>query len=713
MLQNKLKEKRNHQLINSHNLCINKAKGLHKSFLNQSNKLTNFKSENWTPRKLSSMYRVNYEVVNSTQPERVSKELDTNRNKNIKIFQEISYKNLENERGKRTTNISLVESSSNHSSTSQNLKQVDKQKHSSFQNSTNQSPNKKIHTIESKNKKKLCDYQQDKRSQVPTSNLVIVMNEKHGKQENSFSKYLKSDKILNNKKSANNEYEKVKKEKADQKLAIDVKQNTFTIDSETNIYSGKVNDTNEHANDGKDQKLKALQNMPIKKFIVYNKEETKYKLSEFEEEKKLQFSEEIPANIQTLVSEKTQNKTTTKIASESYRIGKILGKGAFGKVNLAIHKESGELVAIKSINKSYLSDNASKNKVMQEVTILKMIKHKNIIWLKETFETDTHIIFVMELWSGGDLLNYVRKRRKLNENTAKVVFKQILEGLHHCHKNNVLHRDIKLDNILLDSKGEVKLGDFGVSKIVSENEIITDQWGTPAYIAPEILLDMGYKGYGIDVWSAGVVLYAMWYGTVPFKAHNMNDLHSSIINAKYSIKDTISEKAIDLIKHILEPDPNLRYTIPQILSHSWFEDMNENIELFNDQEKEKILKEFTFNNTARFNRNHDNLDISKDEVHHTSTTDSFIEYHLSTQNSMVRNHSTKSIILAPFNSTITEIAEETKKLIRENMQDRKCIKFSAKWKDVNKQYEMNNNWELDNGVYNKFVLEEEKQEKED
>lgn len=171
----------------------------------------------------------------------------------------------------------------------------------------------------------------------------------------------------------------------------------------------------------------------------------------------------------------------------------------------------------------------------------------------------------------------------------------------------------------------------------------------------------------------------------------MSDLHESIIKAKYSLKDTISEKAIDLIKHILEPDPNQRFTIPQILNHSWFEDMNENIELFNDQEKEKILKEFTFNNTARYNRNNENCESDNDERHHTSTTDSFIEYHLSTQNSMVRNHSTKSIILAPFNSTITEIAEETKKVIRENMVDRKCIKFSAKCKDVNKQYEMNNN----------------------
>ena len=210
---------------------------------------------------------------------------------------------------------------------------------------------------------------------------------------------------------------------------------------------------------------------------------------------------------------------------------------------------------MKSINKQYLADTSSKNKVMQEVSILKMINHENIMCVRETLETDKHIIFVLELCPGGDLLNYVRKRRKLSENTAKVIFKQILDALKYLHNKNVLHRDIKLDNILLDSKGRVKLGDFGVSKIVKDGEIIYDQCGTPAYIAPEILLDQGYSGSGIDIWSAGVVLYAMLYGTVPFKAHNMKDLHSSIITAKFSLRDTISEDAIDLIKHILEPDP--------------------------------------------------------------------------------------------------------------------------------------------------------------
>jgi serine/threonine protein kinase len=119
-------------------------------------------------------------------------------------------------------------------------------------------------------------------------------------------------------------------------------------------------------------------------------------------------------------------------------------------VNLAIHKLSEEFVAIKSINKEFLEDEKSKKKVMQEVSILKRTRHHNIVRLYETFESKKHILLVMENCAGGDLLNYVRKRRRLNEDLAKYVFRQMIDGLRYCHSKNILHRDIKLDNILLD-----------------------------------------------------------------------------------------------------------------------------------------------------------------------------------------------------------------------------------------------------------------------
>jgi tRNA A-37 threonylcarbamoyl transferase component Bud32 len=186
-----------------------------------------------------------------------------------------------------------------------------------------------------------------------------------------------------------------------------------------------------------------------------------------------------------------------------YRIGKLLGKGAFGRVNLGMHKLSGKYVAIKSLNKKYIADDDSHKKVMREVSILKLLRHPNVMRNYETFESQNHILFVTELCTGGDLLNYVRKRRKLKECVAKVAMKQLLDGLYHIHSKSILHRDIKLDNILLTSSGEIKICDFGVSKIMVKGKKIKEQCGTPAYIAPEILRDEGYEGFEVDIWSAG------------------------------------------------------------------------------------------------------------------------------------------------------------------------------------------------------------------
>lgn len=152
----------------------------------------------------------------------------------------------------------------------------------------------------------------------------------------------------------------------------------------------------------------------------------------------------------------------------------MLGRGAFGKVSLGMHKLTRKLIAIKSINKEYLSEEKQKNKVMHEVSILLKMRHQSVVKLFETFETSRHILLVMELCAGGDLLNYVRKRKKLSEDCAKVLFKQIIEGLGYIHSKGILHRDIKLDNILLDGKGQVKIADFGVSKIVKKGEVMRE-----------------------------------------------------------------------------------------------------------------------------------------------------------------------------------------------------------------------------------------------
>ena len=252
-----------------------------------------------------------------------------------------------------------------------------------------------------------------------------------------------------------------------------------------------------------------------------------------------------------------------------YKFVKLVGKGAFGKVTLGVHKLTGKKVAIKTIEKSYMKDDFSRKKVLQEVYILKKIQHSNVIRLLEVFESSKHLLIVMEYSDGGDLLKYVKTNGRLNEERARIYFKNIAIGLAHCHCRSVLHRDIKLDNILLDSHGGVKICDFGVSKILKKDQMVKEQCGTPAYIAPEVIGNLGYVGYSVDVWSLGVLLYAMLCGTVPFKAPNMKDLHKVINRGEFSFPCNVSQEAEDLVRSMLMQSPDDRLCIPEILNHPW------------------------------------------------------------------------------------------------------------------------------------------------
>ena len=151
-----------------------------------------------------------------------------------------------------------------------------------------------------------------------------------------------------------------------------------------------------------------------------------------------------------------------------YKFVKLIGKGAFGKVTLGIQKLTGKYVAIKTIDKQYMKDEFSRRKVLQEVYILKKIRHSNIIRLLEVFESPKHFLMVMEYAGGGDLLQFVKRRGRIKESDAKFIFKQIVYGLAHIHCRSVIHRDVKLDNILLDCESGVKICDFGVSKIIKK-----------------------------------------------------------------------------------------------------------------------------------------------------------------------------------------------------------------------------------------------------
>ena len=296
----------------------------------------------------------------------------------------------------------------------------------------------------------------------------------------------------------------------------------------------------------------------------------------------LQEREKLITYIQNYIMKNNELPATTL---DFYKFVKLIGKGAFGKVTLGIHKLTGKNVAIKTIEKSYMKDDFSKRKVFQEVYLLKKIKHSNVIRLLEVFESSKHLLMVMEYAGGGDLLKLIKKRGSLKEGDSKFIFKQIAYGLAHIHCRSVIHRDIKLDNILLDCEKGVKICDFGVSKIIKKGQVIQEQCGTPAYLAPEIILDTGYEGFFVDVWSLGVLLYAMLCGTVPFKAPSLEELHKLILKGEFTFPEHLSKEAHNIVSSMIKLNPAERATIPQVLSHPWLKETNE-MESDTDEEEE-------------------------------------------------------------------------------------------------------------------------------
>ena len=259
--------------------------------------------------------------------------------------------------------------------------------------------------------------------------------------------------------------------------------------------------------------------------------------------------------------------------SSFYMIGKQLGKGAFGKVYLGLHRLTGLKVAIKAIDKSIIQDEKTRRKVFQEVYVMKKVNHPNVIKLLEVFESNRHLMIVLEYAGGGDLLQLVKSRGYLSETEGKHVFSQVIDAVKACHVKNIIHRDVKLDNLLITTDFTcIKLCDFGVGRSVKPGEKIFDQCGTPAYLAPEIVADRGYDPFYVDIWSMGVLLFAILSGTVPFRAKTLPELHKLILRCRYEMPEHISEAARDLIRRMLSPIPHMRISLDDMKTHQWFDD---------------------------------------------------------------------------------------------------------------------------------------------
>jgi len=412
------------------------------------------------------------------------------------------------------------------------------------------------------------------------------------------------------------------------------------------------------------------------------------------------------------------NKNYPKSNINFYLYGRQIGHGAFGQVNLALHIASGRLVAIKIFEKKNLKNTRAKQKITNEIEMLSHFHHPFINQILDHFETDTHIFIVME-YVCGDLLGFMKKRGKLSESVTKIIFKQLIEGLKYIHKKKVVHRDIKLDNILIDLTNTIKICDFGVSRKFEKDELMHEHCGTPAYIAPEIFENHGYKGTACDIWSAGVTLYYMLGGVQPFKANSILELENNIMNGEYKELEEVSFEANNLIRGMLQVNPKKRLKVDDILNDPWLDkvDLNQRQKLNLFTEAEKILM-------SKFDV--DYLNSDKSELIENFTIKNLED---NKNNNKYNIGNTKSLIFAPYNSYIENNESEEEDCKNENsIKNKKSFeeekvykelkvlndicKFGWRVQQANIQYELSNNGDFDNGLIKTQKEEDFKKENE-
>lgn len=222
----------------------------------------------------------------------------------------------------------------------------------------------------------------------------------------------------------------------------------------------------------------------------------------------------------TVTKDKPKNK---KIGD--YIIGKSIGKGTFGKVKKGVHIKTNEKVAIKILEKDKIQDVADVERVAREIHILKIVRHPNVIQMYEIIETKKQLYLIMEFAEGGELFDYIVSKKRLDEKEAWGIYQQIIGGIEYISKLGIVHRDLKPENLLLDYNRTIKIVDFGLSNTFKKGETLKTACGSPCYAAPEMIEGKDYHGTVADIWSSGVILFAMICGYLPFEDQDTSKLY--------------------------------------------------------------------------------------------------------------------------------------------------------------------------------------------
>eukprot|EP00252_Welwitschia_mirabilis_P021842 TRINITY_DN571_c0_g2_i1.p1 TRINITY_DN571_c0_g2~~TRINITY_DN571_c0_g2_i1.p1 ORF type:complete len:443 (-),score=104.28 TRINITY_DN571_c0_g2_i1:102-1430(-) len=296
-----------------------------------------------------------------------------------------------------------------------------------------------------------------------------------------------------------------------------------------------------------------------------------------------------------------------------YEIGRTLGEGTFAKVKFARNTETGESVAIKVLDKDKVLKHKMIEQIKREISTMKLIKHPNVIQLYEVMASKTKIYIVMEFVSGGELFDKIVNHGRLKEDEARRYFQQLINAVDYCHSRGVYHRDLKPENLLLDTYGNLKVSDFGLSALsqqVRDDGLLHTTCGTPNYVAPEVINDKGYDGATADLWSCGVILFVLMAGYLPFDDSNLMTLYKKIYKADFTCPSWFSSLAKKLITRILDPNPKTRITIPEILENEWFK-KGYKPPKFKKEEEDVSLDDVD----AVFNDSEEHLVVEKKEAH--------------------------------------------------------------------------------------------------
>ena len=269
--------------------------------------------------------------------------------------------------------------------------------------------------------------------------------------------------------------------------------------------------------------------------------------------------------------EKKIEKTEKEFQIGNYLIKNTLGQGTFGRVKLGIYLPTMEKMAIKILEKSKIHDKDDKIRINREFEMLTKFNHINVILVTEIFESYDSYYSVMEYCEGGELFNYIVKKRRLSEEESAFFYYQLINGLEYIHSLNMVHRDLKPENLLLTKEHILKIIDFGLSNYYKDkNKLLSTPCGSPCYASPEMIAGKNYDGFKIDIWSTGIILYAMLCGFLPFEDNDNDQLFKKILECKLEFPKYVKGNSKDLIQKILVTNPKERITIKDIKQHPFY-----------------------------------------------------------------------------------------------------------------------------------------------